>query len=76
MEFHFVVIYDAESKSWGIVDDVEGYFPDGTVWDNQMGEWFYPDPDNYPLAAAIDERAYNMLRTLTTLWPEVDHGVY
>lgn len=74
MEFHYVVMYDSDTKSWGVVDEVDGYMPDGTVWDNDTQEWFMPDIQGSPTAYLIDDRAYTMLRTLATLWPEVDHG--
>lgn len=73
MQFHYVVMYDSENKSWGVLDEVEGYFPDGTVWDGE--EWFWPDFDRYDETYTIDQRAYTMLRTLASIWPEVDHGV-
>lgn len=74
MQFHYVVMYDSDTKSWGVVDEVDAYMPDGTVWDDFEQEWFWPDADNYPQESAIDERAYTMLRTLASIWPEVDHG--
>lgn len=77
MQFHYVVIYDSASKTWAVEDGaVEAYFPDGTVWDWDTHKWLHPDPDNFPEVAAIDERAYTMIRTLATIWPEVDHGAY
>lgn len=74
MQFHYVVCYDTDTKSWGVVDEVDSYMPDGTVWDDDAEEWFWADPYNYPWASGVDERAYTMLRTLATIWPEVDHG--
>lgn len=75
MQFHYVVVYDSDTKSWGVIDDDSGYLPDGNVWDESVYPgWFHPDPDGYPQAALIDERAFTMLRTLATIWPEVDHG--
>lgn len=78
MQFYYVVMYDSDTKSWGIVDEVESYMPDGNVWDHDTSDqtmfgWFWPDADNYPEANLIDERAYTMLRTLASIWPEVDH---
>ena len=78
MEFHYVVIYNSESKKWYVVGDTEPYFPDGNVWDNSLDEegeygWILPLDDEYPQAALIDQRAYTMLNTLASIWPEVDH---
>lgn len=77
MQFHYVVVYDSDTKSWGVIDDDSGYLPDGRVWDeNAYPGWFHPDPDGHPREYVIDERAFTMLRTLASIWPEVDHGDY
>lgn len=81
MEFHYVVIYNSNTKKWSVVADADAYMPDGNVWDEKRDAeggygWFAPFPDDDPEAYLIDERAYTMLHTLASIWPEVDHGNY
>ena len=76
MEFHYVVVYDSDTKTWGVVDDDSAYFPDGNVYnsDNEYYGWSLAGDSLESIA--IDERCHTMLRTLASIWPEVDHGNY
>lgn len=79
MEFHYIVIYNSDTKKWYVSGDMDGYFPDGNVWAPELdaaGEygWLWPDDETTPEIAAIDERAYTMLNTLASIWPEVYDG--
>lgn len=41
-DFHYVVFWSEESRSWHVESDVHAYFGDGSVWDNNLGsggEW-------------------------------------
>ena len=47
MQYHYVVGYDTEMKSWFIESDTTAYFPDGHVWDDEAAAetgygWFVP----------------------------------
>lgn len=75
MEFHYVVMYDSDTKSWEVVDETP-YLPDGNVYDTEADwyGWFFPDEVKQPTEALIEANARNMLNTLASIWPEVDHG--
>lgn len=77
MQYHYVVMFDDEHKSWTVVGDADAYFPDGNVWDDVLADgqgygWFYPDHDESARALAIDGRCYDMLYTLVSTLPAVD----
>ena len=74
MEFHYVVVYDSENKSWGVVDEDSAYFPDGNIWDESKPYGHGWELPSDPESIAIDQRCHTMLRTLASIWPEVDHG--
>lgn len=77
MQYHYVVVFDDETNSWGVLDDTEGYLPDGNVWDEGVEYgWFWPDGDIYPRESAIDQRCFTMLTTLASIWPAVDTHDY
>ena len=71
MQFHYVVGYDTDTRKWFIDGDQSAYLPDGNVWHEERGGFWDVVNENEKL---IDDRAYTMLRTLATIWPEVDHG--
>jgi hypothetical protein len=67
MQYHYVVGYDTEQKKWFVDQDVDAYFSDGSVWDNDKSEssdwivsgWFTPEEGS--AEKALD---YNLLKTL------------
>ena len=73
MQFHYVIGYDTDTRKWFIDGDQYSYLPDGNVWHNENGG-FWDIPNEYDGSEIIDERCWNMLNTLVTIWPEVDHG--
>lgn len=75
MEFHYVVVYDSDTKSWNVIDETP-YLPDGNVYDEDADwyGWFFPDEVEQPQEALIEANARNMLNVLASIWPEVDHG--
>jgi starvation-inducible outer membrane lipoprotein len=78
MEFHYMVVYNTDTKSWDLIDETP-YLPDGNVYDSEADTWygwFQPDEQGSPTAYLIDERCRTMLTTLASIWPEVDHGDY
>ena len=77
MQYHYVVMFDDETKKWAVCSDIEPYLPDGNVWDEERDQggdygWFYPYEDTEPLANLIDERCWVMLDALVSIWPAVD----
>ena len=39
-QFHYVVLYDEDSNSWGLDDECASImFSDGTVWNHSTQEW-------------------------------------
>ena len=75
MQYHYVVGYDTESKKWFIDPDVDAYFPDGSVWDNNKSEssdwfvsgWIVPE-DNSP-EAALDTELLHTLESVIDTFP-------
>jgi len=38
-QYHFVVVYDTETKEWSTEPDVSMNFDSGDVWDTKTQEW-------------------------------------
>ena len=38
-QYHFVVVYDTETKEWSTEPDVSMNFDSGDVWDTETQEW-------------------------------------
>ena len=38
-QYHFVVMYDTETKSWSASPDVSINFDNGDVWNEETQEW-------------------------------------
>jgi hypothetical protein len=38
-QYHFVVMYDTETKSWSTSPDVSINFDNGDVWNEETQEW-------------------------------------
>lgn len=38
-QYHFVVVYDTDTKEWAVEPDVSMNFDSGDVWDNDTQEW-------------------------------------
>ena len=38
-QYHFVVVYDTDTKEWSVEPDVSMNFDSGDVWDNDTQEW-------------------------------------
>ena len=67
MQFHYVVGFETESKKWFVDPDVDAYFSDGSVWDDDKSEssdwlvsgWFTPEE-----GSAEEALDYHLLKTL------------
>jgi hypothetical protein len=70
MQFHYVVMYDSDTKKWSFDPDMTDNL-DGNVYTEDDG-FFWAAPE-YPNSEIIDERCMIMLNTLASIWPEVDH---
>lgn len=78
MQYHYIVMFDDETKEWDIIGEPDAYLPDGNVYDPSDEEygWFMPSEyDEDDRAYVIDERCYTMLTTLASIWPAVDTEV-
>jgi hypothetical protein len=42
-QYHYVVLFDEESKTWEIDFEVSINYDEGNVWDTQTQEWSYID---------------------------------
>ena len=42
-QYHYVVFFDEESKTWEIDFDISINYDNGNVWDTQTQEWSYID---------------------------------
>jgi hypothetical protein len=40
-QYHFVVMYDTETKSWSASPDVSLNFDSGDVWNEETQEWSF-----------------------------------
>ena len=40
-QYHFVVMYDTETKSWSASPDVSINFDSGDVWNEETQEWSF-----------------------------------
>ena len=72
MQFHYVVGYDSEKDRWWVEFDPEAYFPDGNIWDDKAADengygWIVPDDVSFE--AALDQKCWQMLNSLVTIWP-------
>jgi len=38
-QYHFVVVYDTETKEWSVEPDVSMNFDSGDVWNTETNEW-------------------------------------
>ena len=39
-EFHYILMYDTETKEWTLDEDSEGFrFPNGNIWNKNTNEW-------------------------------------
>ena len=59
-EHHFVVKYDDNLNHWSVdVESEEVRFPDGTIWEENTNEWFFPyigEGEFYRKADEVDEQ--------------------
>lgn len=72
MQYHYVVGYDSENDRWFIEYDPTAYFPDGYIWNDAQADqtgygWMVPDDGSRE--EAIDQKCYNMLNSLVSIWP-------
>ena len=75
MQYHYVVGFETESKKWFIDPDVDAYFPNGSVWDDNKSEssdwlvsgWIVPE-DNSP-EAALDTELLHILESVIDTFP-------
>jgi hypothetical protein len=75
MQYHYVVMYDDEAGCWDLIGELDGYMPDGNVYDpsDEQYGWFQPseyDEDDH--AYVIDERCWNTLSVLVSTFPNVE----
>lgn len=76
MQYHYVVGYDTESKKWFIDPDLDAYFPNGSVWDNDKSEssdyfvsgWIAPE-DVTPEQSALDMEILHTLESVIDTFP-------
>lgn len=55
-QYHFVVVYDTDTKEWSVEPDVSMNFDSGDVWDNDTEEWefnTYENPEQVAITDAI-----------------------
>lgn len=59
-EHHYIVKFDDVTGRWSQdTDSEEVRFPEGTIWEEEQDEWFYPyigDGEFYRQADEVDER--------------------
>jgi hypothetical protein len=72
MQYHYVVGYDSEHDRWFVESDPTAYFPDGNIWDEKQAEvefvgWKVPEEGSHE--EALDQKGYNMLNSLASIWP-------
>lgn len=67
MQFSYVVTYDSDKDKWFIDNDMIGNM-DGNVWDDDLG-FFWADDEFAPMSEGIDNKCYQMLRSLVPIWP-------
>ena len=55
-QYHFVVVYDTDTKEWSVEPEVSMNFDSGDVWDNDTEEWefnTYENPEQVSITNAI-----------------------
>jgi hypothetical protein len=58
-QYHFIVLYDTQTKEWSVEPDVSMNFDNGDVWvedENGSGEWVvneYETPEEVAITDAI-----------------------
>ena len=60
-QYHFVVVYDTETKEWSTEPDVSMNFDSGDVWDNETQEWEFNTCDT-PEQNAITDAIAKIMR--------------
>jgi hypothetical protein len=60
-QYHFVVVYDTETKEWSTEPDVSMNFDSGDVWDNETQEWEFNTCDT-PEQNAITDAIGKIMR--------------
>jgi hypothetical protein len=60
-QYHFVVVYDTETKEWSTEPDVSMNFDSGDVWDNDTQEWEFNTCDT-PEQNAITDAIAKIMR--------------
>ena len=60
-QYHFVVVYDTETKEWSTEPDVSMNFDSGDVWDNETQEWEFNTLET-PEANAITDAIAKIMR--------------
>jgi hypothetical protein len=53
-QYHFVVVYDTDTKEWSVEPDVSMNFDSGDVWDNDTQEWEFNTCENDEQIAVTD----------------------
>jgi len=76
MQYHYVVVYDADEKSWSVESDSEAYFQDGNVWSLELAEkndyngWLDPScKEDTPKEFALDEELFKTLQYVVAAIP-------
>jgi len=59
-QYHFVVVYDTETKEWSTEPDVSMNFDSGDVWDTDTQEWEFNTCDTAEQNAITDAIAVIM----------------
>ena len=72
MQYHYVIAYDSETKSWFIEGDSTAYFSDGHVWDEDQYRkegWGWTIPEDGSDEEALDKDLFDTLQCLLDVIP-------
>ena len=72
MQYHYVIAYDSETKSWFIEGDTAACFSHGHVWDEEKYRkefWGWTVPEDGSNEEALDKDLFSTLQCLLDVIP-------
>ena len=68
MQYHYLVMYDDQYKSWSVESDLTSYLPDGNIYDNSIFPgWHWPEEGS--AEEELDWSLYKTLQYIVDTWP-------
>lgn len=68
MQYHYLVMYDDQYKSWSVESDITAYLPDGNIYNKEIFPgWFFPEEGS--AEEALDKQLFRILQSIAHTLP-------